>query len=105
MPHPFDVASKQAQPRLEVIAATESASAFNDEHHRQTEKHAAGFPFLLKYWDATLDERACPKCSGLDGGTRPWGIDFEGGAVPAVHPSCRCREGTLFIPIATITEE
>ncbi len=102
MPRLRDATAK-ANPRLDSIAATESATAFNNETKRQAEKHARVYPFLLLYWDATLDQRACPRCVSFDGQVKHWGFAFK--VTPAVHPQCRCRLGTLFLPLLTITED
>jgi hypothetical protein len=95
----FKKAADDASGVLDGISATETASAFNDETHKQTERHAYAFPFLSKYWDSTLDKRACPRCSDLNGTMRPWGVDFDGGAVPSVHANCRCRVGNIYFPV------
>jgi len=92
--------------KLEVIAATETASAFNDERTR-IEKHLADenketswWPFLVKVWDATLDKRTCPVCAKLHGTRRGWGSDFPGGKEAGkIHPNCRCIVNFLAIPI------
>jgi hypothetical protein len=96
-------ATAAAEARLHTIAATESATAFNDETSRLAEKHARVYPFLLLYWDATLDRRACPRCVSLEGQVKHWGFAFK--VTPAVHPQCRCRLGVLFLPLVTITED
>ena len=88
-----------------MIAATETASAFNDERTR-IEKHLADenketswWPFLVKVWDATLDKRTCPVCAKLHGTRRGWGSDFPGGKEPGkVHPNDRCLSLFFAIP-------
>jgi hypothetical protein len=95
----FKKAADDASGVLDGIAVTETASAFNDETHKQTERHAWAFPFLSKYWDSTLDKRACPRCSALGGTMRPWGVDFDGGAVAPAHIGCRCVIHQTFFPI------
>jgi hypothetical protein len=100
-------AAKALRARLDTIAATETAQAFNAEREAETDAAALGAPpgtRLLKVWDATLDRRVCPTCSTLDGTEVPWGHDFPGGAVPgSTHPNCRCVELTRVItaPMAT----
>ncbi len=96
-------ATRRAEAKLGVIATTESATAFNDETRRQTEKHANVFPFLLLYWDATLDQRTCRFCASFEGQIKHWGFAF--GVTPAVHGNCRCRLGVLFLPLLVITED
>jgi hypothetical protein len=81
---------------LNEIAVNEVAHAFSDER-RRLEKAAKRehdgtnwFPLMVKYWDATLDRRTCPRCEKLDGKIRPWGVDFAGHTEPPVHKRCRC---------------
>lgn len=81
---------------LNEIAVNEVAHAFSDERRRleKAAKREHGgtnwFPLMVKYWDATLDRRTCPRCERLDSKVRPWGVDFAGHTEPPVHKRCRC---------------
>jgi hypothetical protein len=81
---------------LEGISVDQAGIAFNDERRRleRAAKREHGdtqwFPLLFKMWDATLDRRTCPRCSGLDNKKRPWGVDFAGHLETPAHKRCRC---------------
>ena len=99
------VAQEGSQARLEVVARTEPAQAWGDERDGLSDDYAEesrrrGLVVPLKVWDATLDRKTCRVCEGLDGTVRPFGVDFPGGLVPgSVHPSDRCVEGILPLPL------
>jgi len=87
-------AAKQQAYRLERIAATENAQAFNAAKTLEVERRAerAGV-VLMKTWDATLDKRTCDVCSGLDGTSVRVGESYPGGQEPgSAHAMCRCTE-------------
>lgn len=83
-------AAKLVQARVDRIAATESARAFNEgllEEARQTAttKHVV----LYRVWNAYAD--ACPICEELNGTRTGLFESFPGGDEPGrVHPRCRC---------------
>jgi hypothetical protein len=83
---------------LERIAATETASAFNDERRRIYTDFAKSSlaPELLKVWNAMLDRRTCAFCFGKDGQVRALRESF--GETPPVHPNCRCVVEIVRIP-------
>jgi len=87
-------AARQQAYRLERIAATETAQAFNTAKTHEVERRAerAGI-VLMKTWDASLDKRTCSVCSGLDGTSARVGESYPGGQEPgSVHSYCRCTE-------------
>lgn len=80
--------------RLDRIAATENAHAFNAAKTEDVEWRAtAAGVLLMRTWDATLDRQTCEVCEGLDGTSVRVGESFAGGIEPGdVHPFCRCVE-------------
>jgi hypothetical protein len=84
---------------LERIAATETASAFNDERRRIYGDLAKSplAPELFKVWSAVLDRRTCAFCFGKDGQVRALHESF-GGETPPVHPNCRCVIDLVRVP-------
>ncbi len=84
--------------RLERAAATETASAFNDER-RHVYRDIARSPLAdetVKVWSAVLDRKTCAFCFGKDGQVRAMHESF--GAVPPVHPNCRCIVEIVRVP-------
>jgi hypothetical protein len=82
--------------RLRRIAATESASAFNDERARgmrATHDPEAG---VFKVWSAVLDRRTCGLCFDKDGRTIELHASF--GETPPVHVCCRCAIEFVHVP-------
>lgn len=77
---------------LRRAAATETAHAFGEQ--REEDSKALNYSplavLLLKTWDATLDQRACPVCRDLDGQLQLLGLEYVGGSPGGVHPNCRC---------------
>lgn len=70
-------------------ASYENATAFNAE--RRAMAWSVTETRLVRVWDAKLDKRTCPTCSGLDGHIVDVGETFPGGANPgSVHGRCRC---------------
>jgi hypothetical protein len=99
------VAERQEH-RLDRIAVTETARAYQDEHDDETDWVATEhgkrewFAWVLKFWDATLDGKVCSTCRGMHGSVVPMGLRFDGGLEPAeVHPNCRCQEVLVPVPI------
>ncbi len=79
--------------RIGRTAATETASAFNDELHRGLIDVAESVPELksafasgglVRIWSSLLDMRVCPECAARDGKI------IRGNDVPPLHPLCRC---------------
>lgn len=90
--NPVRAAAKANAYRLDRIAATENATAFNDARSEtiRASAKAAGIK-LYEVWDATLDKRTCPECSSRDGTVADERGEFAGGARPGwVHVGCRC---------------
>lgn len=83
-------AARARAPRLDVIAATETSSAFNDERRRAFDDLSRSplAPELYKVWSAVLDRKTCALCFAKDGQVR--GLHESFGATPPVHPNCRC---------------
>jgi hypothetical protein len=90
--HPFRTNAHDA--RLERIAATENAGAFNDERRRIFDSLDDDSRF--KVWSAILDRVTCRYCFGKDGEVRQLHESF--GATPPVHPNCRCVISLLSLP-------
>jgi hypothetical protein len=82
-------------PRLDRIAATETASAFNDERRRLVRDEPLPLG-TFRVWSAVLDRATCVFCFQKDGETRGAGETF--GASPPVHPNCRCTIEVIFVP-------
>jgi hypothetical protein len=95
--HPFRTSARDA--RLERTAATETASAFNDERRRiivqgfDDDDRAASF---VKVWSALLDRGTCRECFGKDGEVKK--LDEGFGVTPPVHPHCRCIIEIVHVP-------
>jgi hypothetical protein len=91
-------AARARAPSLERIAATETASAFNDERRRAYGDLAKSSlaPELFKVWSAVLDRRTCAFCFGKDGQVRALHESF--GETPPVHPNCRCIVELVRVP-------
>lgn len=86
---------RATRPTLELVATTETSSAFSAGRRYLAERLVASVT-LARTWDATLDQRTCRQCAALDGATVPLRDRFPGGARPGeVHPGCRCIEGVL----------
>jgi hypothetical protein len=84
--------------RLERTAATETAGAFNDER-RRVYRDIARSPLASeagKVWSAVLDRKTCGYCFHKDGQVRALHESF--GALPPVHPNCRCLIEIVRIP-------
>lgn len=77
-------------------AATETASAYNDEHRAalndayDVDSSAFGSVELVRVWDAILDTRTCAECRQRDGMVTGVGRSFSEGEEPPLHPLCRC---------------
>jgi hypothetical protein len=82
--------------RLARLAATEVASAYNDEHAEaalEVAKVPAWRGRLFRRWEAMLDRRLCKVCKAMDGQVVPVDASFTLRREPGlVHPMCRCIE-------------
>lgn len=97
--------------RVGVIAATETAGAFNDQHDSALEgelgdevdaqgKKRKWVPFLVKRWNAVLDRRTCATCRDYDGEITPLGFEFSGHEDgPPIHANCRCVTQLILLPV------
>ena len=92
--------------RLDRIAATETAQAYNAAHDEgagwvaEQHRDARWMPLIVKRWDATLDKRLCPTCRDMHGRLAVIGMSFTGGKLPGhVHPRCRCQSGLIVLPL------
>jgi hypothetical protein len=94
--HPFRTSARDA--RLERTAATETASAFNDERRRIVRNFAEDerASYLVKVWSALLDRGTCRECFGKDGEVKK--LDESFGVTPPVHPHCRCVIEIVHVP-------
>lgn len=91
--------------RIDRIATTETARAYNDEHDEgvgyafKDQQDAEWLPAVLKRWDSTLDRAVCSTCKDHDGELEPIGIKFDNDDEPAeVHANCRCQDQLIFLP-------
>ena len=91
--------------RLEMIAASEVASAFNEERARleyaiAEEQRGNWVVPVVKIWSAEMESATtCAVCRRLNGETRLWGIDFSQHREPGkVHPRCRCYTRYIAAP-------
>lgn len=93
-----ETAARARAPGLGRIAATETASAFNDERRRAFDDLAKSSlaPELFRVWSAVLDRKTCSHCFGKDGQVRA--LDEAFGATPPVHPNCRCIIELVRVP-------
>jgi uncharacterized protein with gpF-like domain len=95
--------------RLEIIAATEAAEAFDQQreddldaygrsvaYQAETRREFAAVPF--KWWNAVLDKRTCRTCSVAHGKIVLLGQPFPEGRPGGVHPSCRCVADIVLLP-------
>lgn len=83
-------AKSVTESQVRMIATTETMTAFARERERAAREiaRATGAP-LFKEWRATLDKRACERCSALHGERLALAVRFENGD-PPLHPRCRC---------------
>lgn len=95
--------------RIDVIAATESAEAFDQQreddlnayaaqpaYQTEVRREFAAVPF--KWWNAVLDRRTCRTCSLADGKIVLLGRAFPEGRPGGVHPNCRCVADIVLLP-------
>ncbi len=73
---------------LQTIAVSESSEAFNSGRAKALQRVYVGD--LLRVWDASLDKRTCPVCSGADGDIVGAAEPFPIGEPGSVHARCRC---------------
>lgn len=88
-------ASEALRPRTVMIAATETASSYNEGRAKYIRRLPRQRFELLKVWDARLDRRTCPTCSDADGTIVGYRERFPLGEPGGVHPLCRCTETIL----------
>lgn len=88
--------------RLDTIAITETAEAFNDERRlvlRETkQQRTSGSLVLFEFWDAALDRRICPICERASGTFVLLGQGFPSGRPGGVHARCRCNGTVIALP-------
>jgi len=88
--------------RVRTMAATQTGEAFNDERDAAATRYVQDpenvfLPVILRTWNALVD--ACPVCRGLNGTSRPLGVDYPNGQRPGyAHPHCRCFSTIMPIP-------
>jgi len=95
--------------RVDMIAATESAEAFdqqreddldaygrNPAYQAEVNREFAAIPF--KWWNSVLDKRTCRTCSVAHGKIVLLGLDFPEGRPGGVHPHCRCVADIVLLP-------
>jgi hypothetical protein len=95
--------------RIEIIAATESAEAFDQQreddldaygrsvaYQTEVRREFAAVPF--KWWNAVLDKRTCRTCDVAHGKIVLLGFAFPEGRPGGVHPSCRCVADIVLLP-------
>lgn len=72
----------EQEAKLQLIASTEFFSKYNSQYINNLAK-------LTGYWEwnAQLDKRTCPRCSGLSG--KQWDNQDDIPEIP-LHPRCRC---------------
>ena len=93
---PLNQADAETDYRLDAIATTEVATAFQDEFAEQTDRmpqrtrDRSWVPFVVKLWDSSLDKRRCRVCASGSLEVRPLGVSFSNGEPGRVHPRCRC---------------
>jgi len=87
-------------PAVSRTAATETATAFNEEHLDALEPLSDydWAPGLFKVWSALLDGRVCQRCFENDGEAVPVNAAFRSGDDIPLHPYCRCIPVPLYIP-------
>lgn len=73
--------------RAEMIATTEITRAYA-EGNRVAWRNSRVIKRMR--WQAVGDERTCPLCGPLNQTIADLQIGFPGGAMPALHPRCRC---------------
>lgn len=89
-------ASRQHRYRAQMIARTESATAYNQAEYevvRQAQK-SGYMGKTVKVWCTAGDERTCATCGALNGKRIEFGDDYTAAGgnvrVPPAHPQCRC---------------
>ena len=89
--NPATEAAKALSARLDTIAITESAKAFNEARQAAADRiEPARDMVIIKRWDAELDNRTCDFCGAQDGKVVLASDSFSGGDPGEVHPRCRC---------------
>jgi SPP1 gp7 family putative phage head morphogenesis protein len=92
-------ADKLTRQRAMNIARTETVRAANDgqmELWRQAQTRGELSGIIKHEWIASVEERTCPVCSGLNGEVTYVGQMFSTGHTrPPAHPMCRCSTGLV----------
>jgi len=102
---PLRQADEATAHRLDLIATTETATAYEDEFREQTDRMArttrdrSWLPLVVKMWDGSLDRRRCPTCAGASLEVRPFGVSFSIGEPGHAHPRCRCICVLIVLPV------
>lgn len=73
--------------RLETIAVSESAAAFNAGRLRLLERSQH---HLMRMWDSAMEARSCSRCVDADGTVVGAQESFPLGEPGDVHPRCLC---------------
>lgn len=85
-------ASSVTYSRLETIAITESAIAYNIGKQLV---YPTDDSVLYRVWDSTFDQNTCQICSSADGDKVLINENFPRGEPGEVHPNCRCTYSIL----------
>lgn len=84
-------AAAVVQARVDRIATTESARAFNEGLLEESRRSAAlAGVRLYRTWNAYAD--SCPLCAEMDGTRVDLFASFSGDEPGHVHPNCRCTD-------------
>jgi F like protein len=89
-----EIANRESLHRLELIAVTESSSAYSIGKSESARAYE-GDQLLYKVWDSTMDSNVCSTCAGLDGETVLVTEYFSYGEPGTVHANCRCTYSIL----------
>lgn len=99
----LDLADVESLSQLDLIAATEVSTAFEDEFTEQTDRmprrsrDRSWMPFVVKIWDSSLDKRRCRVCASASLEVRPLGVSFSAGRPGHAHPRCRCKSAIVVL--------
>ena len=78
--------TKTSYNACERLARTEVLHFFNEATYQAYKEHGVQEYMFI----ASLDERTCPICGGLDGKVFRLSERVEGVNYPVIHPNCRC---------------
>ncbi len=92
-------ADKLQRQRAMMIARTETIAAANEGQTMlwKQARDRGDLPKNVKHeWIASMSERTCPICSGMNGEIVEVGAPFSSGVTnPPAHPMCRCTTGLV----------